>query len=122
MHLLWFAQSIGHLEGVQLFEAEEWSANEANLEIWSNASEDWLGFWAPKFSSAFFGDPILNDDLSFNIFLNKEAIAILAAIRWYSSLCPAPARLAICTFDIVRGIMPDVTIRHFTPPTSLLCP
>src|SRR5258708_37433359 len=43
--LLWFAHSVGHLDGIRLFEAEEWSADEANLEIWSDASKDGLGFW-----------------------------------------------------------------------------
>ncbi len=94
--LLWFAHSVGHLDGIQLFEAEEWSADEANLEIRSDASKDGLGFWAPKHSCAFFGDPVLHDHTSFNIFLNK-AIAILVAIHWASSLHPSPGCLAIHT-------------------------
>src|SRR5258708_4506762 len=94
--LLWFAHSVGHLDGIRLFEAEEWSADEANLEIWSDASKDGLGFWAPKHSCAFFGDPVLHDHTSFNIFLN-EAIAILVAIHWASSLHPSLGCLAIHT-------------------------
>ncbi len=94
--LLWFAHSVNHLDGVRLFKAEEWSADEADLEIWSDASKDGLSFWAPKHLGAFFSDPILHDHLSFNIFLN-EAIAILAAIHWSSTLCPVPSRLAIHT-------------------------
>src|SRR5258708_97087 len=42
--LLWFAHSIDHLDGVRLFEAEEWSTHEAELEIWSDACKDGLGF------------------------------------------------------------------------------
>ena len=94
--LLWFAHSVGHLDGIQLFEAKEWSADEANLEIWSDASKDRLGFWAPKHSCTFFGDPVLHDHTSFNIFLN-EAIAILAAIHWASSLHLSLGHLAIHT-------------------------
>ncbi len=82
--LLWFAHLLNHLDGVQLFEAEEWLA------------EDGLGFWAPEYSSAFFGDPIIHDGLSFNIFLN-EVIAILAAIHWSASLHLPPCCLAIHT-------------------------
>ncbi len=84
------------LNGIQLFEAEEWSADEANLEIWSDASKDGLGFWAPKHLGAFFSDPILHDHLSFNIFLN-EAITILTAIHWSSTLHPVPSCLVIHT-------------------------
>ena len=46
--LLWFAHSVNRLDGVRLFEAEEWSAHEADIEVWSDASKDGLGFWAPK--------------------------------------------------------------------------
>ncbi len=46
--LLWFMQSVDHLDGVQLFEAEEWAADDADLQIWSDASKDSLGFWAPS--------------------------------------------------------------------------
>ncbi len=171
--LLWFADSVDRLEGVRLFEAEEWSADAAELEIWSDASRDGLGFWVPKFSSGFIGDVVLGNDSTFNIFLN-EAIAILAALHWSSSLHPTPTRLAIHTdssnsfnifnslrasnaynailmsaamiridhgidlrvffiegkqniiadalsrrsFEIIRNLVPDVTIRHFTPPIS----
>src|SRR5258708_7939163 len=94
--LLWFADSLIHLDGVRLFEAEEWLSEEADLEIWSDASKDGLGFWAPKYSSAFFGDPVIHDGLPFNIFLN-EAIAILAAIHWSTLLHPTPHHLTIHT-------------------------
>src|SRR5260221_3458073 len=94
--LLWFAHSVDHLDGVCLFEAEEWSAHEADIEVWSDASKDGLGFWAPKRSCAFFSDPVLAVDLSFNIFLN-EAFATLAAIHWASTLHPIPSHLAIHT-------------------------
>ena len=94
--LLWFADSVSHLDGIQLFEVEEWSANEADLEVWSDASKDGLGFWAPNQSCAFFSDPVLPDNLSFNIFLN-EAITILTAIHWVSTLHPTPSCLTIHT-------------------------
>ncbi len=94
--LLWFAHSVNHLDGVHLFKAEEWSAHEADIEVWSDASKDGLGFWAPKRSCVFFSDPVLAVDLSFNIFLN-EAFATLTAIHWASTLHPVLSRLAIHT-------------------------
>ncbi len=71
-------------------------SEEADLEVWSNTSKDRLGFWALKYSSAFFGDPVIHDRLPFNIFLN-EAIAILAAIHWSALLHPTPHHLTIHT-------------------------
>ncbi len=38
-------------DGVRLFEVEEWLAEEADLEIWSDASKDGLGFWVLKLST-----------------------------------------------------------------------
>ncbi len=106
--LLWFADSVNHLDGIHLFGAEEWSTSDANLEVWSDASKDRLGFWAPKHLCVFFGDPVLPDNLSFNIFLN-EAITILAAIHWASTLHPIPNCLAIHTdssnsFNILNSL------------------
>ncbi len=78
-----------------MFEAEEWSGEKAGLEIWSDTGKGRLGFWAPKLLSAFFGDPIIHDASS-DIFFD-EAIAIITAIQWSSSLSPIPAQLAIHT-------------------------
>ena len=94
--LLWFTHSVNHLDGVHLFKAEEWSAHEADIEVWSDASKDRLGFWALKQSCTFFSDPVLAVNLSFNIFLN-EAFATLAAIHWASTLHPILSHLAIHT-------------------------
>ncbi len=43
--MLWFTHSINHLDGVRLFKAEEWSAHEAELEIWSDTCKDGLSFF-----------------------------------------------------------------------------
>ena len=172
--LLWFADSVSKLDGVRLFNAEEWEANEADVQVWSDASKDGLAFWVPQLSFGFVGDTVVNDNMSFNIFLN-EATAILAALHWSASSHPTPSRLAIHTdssnsfdifnslrasgpyntilmsaasicidhsidlrvffikgkcnvivdalshrsFDLVRNLVPDVIIWHFTPPISL---
>ena len=171
--LLWFADSVLKLDGVCLFSAEEWNADEADIQIWCDASKEGLAFWIPQIACGFVGDAIVEDDLSFNIFFN-EALAILAALHWSTSYHPIPTRLAIhtdssnsfnifnslhasgpyntilmsatstriehgidlCVFfiegkcnviadasscqtlDLVRKLVPDVTIRHFMPPIS----
>ena len=170
--LLWFADSALKLDGVCLFSAEEWSADE-DIQIWCDASKEGLGFWIPQIACGFVGDAVVEDDLSFNIFFN-EALTILAALHWSTSYHPIPLRLAIhtdssnsfnvfnslrasgpyntilmsaaatriehgidlrvffiegkqnviadalsCrTLDLVRKLVPDVIIRHFTPPIS----
>ena len=96
------------LDGVCLFNAKDWDAAEADVQIWCDASKDRLAFWAPDTSSAFIRDPILDDDVSFNIFLN-EALAILAALQWSTTLLLSPAHLAIHTdssnsFDIFNSL------------------
>ena len=84
------------LNGVQLFDAEDWDAGEANVQIWCDASKEGLAFWIPQIVCGFVGDPIIKNDLSFNIFFNK-ALAILAALHWSTSSHPIPSRLAIHT-------------------------
>ena len=107
-NLLWFTDTAVRLDGICLFDAKDWDAAEANVEIWCNASKDGLAFWAPQSSSAFIGNPILDNDVSFNIFLN-EALAILAALEWSTTLEPTPSCLAIHTdssnsFDIFNSL------------------
>ena len=106
--LLWFADSAARLDGIRLFDAKDWDAAEVDIQIWCDASKDGLAFWAPQSSSAFIGDPILDDDISFNIFLN-EALAILDALKWSTTLLPTPSCLAIHTdssnsFDIFNSL------------------
>ena len=67
--LLWFADSAEHMNGVWVFEAESWSANDADLQIWGDACKIGLAFWVPSLKAAFIGDPIINGDTPFNIFL-----------------------------------------------------
>ena len=99
-------------------------SEEADLEVWSNTSKDRLGFWALKYSSAFFGDPVIHDRLPFNIFLN-EAIAILAAIHWSTLLHPTPHRLAIHTnssnsFNIFNSLCASDPYNSILMSTALI--
>ena len=62
----------------------------------------------PQLSSGFVGDTVVNDNTSFNIFLN-EATAILAALHWSASFHPTPSQLTVHTdssnsFDIFNSL------------------
>ena len=94
--LLWFADQVETLDGVRMFDVEEWSAHEADFEIWGDASASGLAFWSPKHQVAHIADPIVNTEGQFNIFFN-EALTVLAALQWAASLSPPPKRLAIHT-------------------------
>ncbi len=92
------------------------------LIVWSRGMVRWRGwawdlvwYWqtwvlGPKALSAFFGDPIVHNASS-DIFLN-EAIAIITAIQWSTSLSHIPAQLVIHTesnsFNILDSLQaPD---------------
>ena len=46
--LLWFVDQVERLDGVRMFDAEEWSAGKADFEVWGDASAIGLAFWSPK--------------------------------------------------------------------------
>src|SRR5258708_17160871 len=94
--LLWFADQVERLDGVQMFNNEVWDAPEADLQIWGDVSAISLAFWSPLHNVAYVADPIVDAECHFNIFYN-EAITILAVLEWALSLKPPPKRLAIHT-------------------------
>ncbi len=77
-----------------MFNNEVWDAPEANLQIWGDVSAIGLAFWSPLHNVAYVADPIVDAECHFNVFYN-EAITILAALEWASSLKPPPKHLAI---------------------------
>ena len=94
--LLWFTDQVGHLDGVQMFKNEIWDVPEADLEIWGDASAISHAFWSPSHNVGYITDPIVNAEHHFNVFYN-EALTILAALQWASTLNPPPKCLAIHT-------------------------
>src|SRR5260221_14173993 len=92
--LLWFTDQVEHLDGVWMFNNEVWDAPEANLQIWGDVSAIGLAFWSPSHNVAHGAGPIVDAECHFNVFYN-EAITILAALEWASSLKPPPKHLAI---------------------------
>ncbi len=79
-----------------MFDSEIWDASEADLQIWGDASTIGLAFWSPSHNVAYIADPIVDVECHFNVFYN-EALTILAALQWASTLSPLPKCLAIHT-------------------------
>ena len=87
--LLWFVDSAEHVEGIWILVKETWGADEADIQIWGDACKISLAFWAPSLKVAFIGNLVIKKDVPFNIFYN-EALTVLAALEWSSSLDPIP--------------------------------
>src|SRR5260370_25540798 len=81
---------------IQILVEEMWGADEADIQIWGDACKIGLTFWAPSLKVAFIGDSVIEKDIPFNIFYN-EALTVLAALEWSSSLDPIPRRVVIHT-------------------------
>ena len=94
--LLWFTDSAEHMEGIRILVEEEWDVNDVDVQIWGDACKIRLAFWVPSLKVAFIGDSVIQKDAPFNIFYN-EALTVLAALEWSSSLAPIPRRVAIHT-------------------------
>ena len=84
------------MEGIQILVEEMWGADEADIQIWGDTCKIGLAFWAPSLKVAFIGDSVIEKDIPFNIFYN-EALTVLAALEWSSSLDPIPRRVVIHT-------------------------
>src|SRR5260370_6255340 len=82
--------------GLWILVEETWDADEADIQIWGDASKSSLAFWATSLKVAFIGDTVIKKVVPFNIFYN-EALTILAALEWSSSLDPIPRQVAIHT-------------------------
>jgi hypothetical protein len=173
--LLWFAKQVELLEGIWVMDTEEWCAEDADFQIWGDASSIGLAFYLPSHKTAYVADPVVDQEQNYNIFFN-EAVTVLAALQWAASKTPPPKCLAIHTdsttafaiFNTLRALdiynpiimalvkirleskinlrifhiegkkniiadalsrrafaaacmyMPELSIRHFTPPLDML--
>ena len=111
-NLLWFADCVLKLDGVCLFSTEEWNANEADVQIWCNASKEGLAFWIPQIACGFVGDAIVEDNLSFNIFSMK------CWLSWLHSIGPPPTTLFLCDFPSIW--IPQILLTSSTPSVPLV--
>ena len=91
-----YFQQAEHMEGIWILVEEAWDADEADIQIWGDTCKIGLVFWIPSLKVAFIGDSVIEKDVPFNIFYN-EALTVLTALEWSSSLVPIPRQVAIHT-------------------------
>jgi hypothetical protein len=116
-NLLWFEQRFMSSTGVSLISSLIWSAAEADLVIYSDASAAGLGFYIPAQHRGYFLDVPLAPATGTIFF--TEALALCAALSWALSLSPRPARLAIFT-DNSNTVSIFNSLRATDPYNSLL--
>jgi hypothetical protein len=115
--LLWFVQRFEGSSGISLISSIVWSAAEADLVIYSDASAAGLGFYAPARCAGFFSDIPISTSTSTIFF--TEALALCAGLEWALSLSPPPSRLAIFT-DNSNTVSIFNSLRASEPYNSLL--
>ena len=71
----------------------EWGPENANCQLYCDASSQALGFWSPQHNTGFIS-PLVND--SNTIFFN-EALCVISALNWAVHLSPRPRKIAIHT-------------------------
>ena len=95
--LRWFANWVEELNGVHILGEETWSAEDADLEIWCDASNYGIGFAsiAPNVAYFFQREDDTREAQSHIYFF--EELCVLSAIQWAAQLPQRPQRLAIHT-------------------------
>jgi hypothetical protein len=93
--LRWFADWVERLNGVHILGEESWSARDADLEIWCDASNFGLGFASAQPNIGYFfqweDDPL--EAQSHTYFF--EELCVLCAVLWATQLPHLPQRLAV---------------------------
>src|SRR5260370_24997337 len=77
--LLWFVDSAECMKGIWILVEETWGADEADIQIWGDASKIGLAFCAPSLKVAFIGNAVIEKDVPFNIFDN-DSLTIITAL------------------------------------------
>ena len=93
--LAWFADAIESASGVCLLNSIIWSASEANLTIYCDASMSALGFYIPQMNLTFTA-PVPDEQRPRHIFF-YEALCVVSALAFATQLNRPPARLLIFT-------------------------
>lgn len=92
--LSWFADTLEAWEGVHMLDARSWGPDEADLDVWTDASGVGLGFWVPGMRVGFqahrFDVPRAKD-----VIFYWEALAVVSALEWACAQSPRPKRVAI---------------------------
>ncbi|KZW01960.1 DNA/RNA polymerase [Exidia glandulosa HHB12029] len=92
----WMIEHLKTAEGVHMLESKEWSAEQADLTVYTDASGKGLAFYSPAhltgFQSPLVARPKQVGDSQ--IFFD-EALAVCSALQWASTLNPRPRRLVV---------------------------
>src|SRR5258707_4526490 len=108
---MWFTHHISNLAGVNFLEAHHWSEMDAEISLWTDASNVGLAFWSPEVEAAFV-ESIKDTDVCYgDIFFNK-ALAVISAIEWVAHLPDKPWWVLIYTdsmntVDIFHSLAAD---------------
>ena len=92
-HFTWFANRVENSSGVCFIEMTEWGAEDADIQVFCDASGRGLGYWSPS-NNVGFMSPLLGD--AHTIFFN-EALCVVSALHWAARLSPRPRKIAIHT-------------------------
>jgi hypothetical protein len=93
--LSWFTCHVEGSDGVLLLDSVEWSEEDADLVLYSDACAFGMGFWAPRLSTGF-QCPITASENPPRIFFD-EALAVVSALDYATHLLTVPRRIAIFT-------------------------
>ena len=93
----WFADMVEKLDGVSMLGAEAWSAADADLNVWCDASDIGLGFYCPIDNVAYVYERYDDPSVAQTLITFFESLCILSAIQWACSRQPTPKRLAVHT-------------------------
>src|SRR5271169_1988839 len=93
--LRWFADWVERLDGVHVLGEEVWAPQDADLEVWSDASNYGVAFACADPSVGYFfqqeDSPVEAQSHTFFF----EQLGVLCAILWAAQLGKRPCRLAI---------------------------
>ena len=94
--LAWMADRIMHCEGINVLQTKIWSLDEADIELYTDASASGLAFWTPTLDIAYVSSIMPGDARYGDIFFN-EALAVVSALSWTTTLTSPPRRILIHT-------------------------
>jgi hypothetical protein len=91
--LSWFTRHVEASDGVLMLDSIEWSEEDADLTLYSDACGFGMGFWAPRLLTGF-QCPIPPSNDPPRIFFD-EALAVVSALDYACRLTTVPHRVAI---------------------------
>ncbi|TDL28544.1 hypothetical protein BD410DRAFT_712050 [Rickenella mellea] len=112
--LLWFADLLKNSDGIYLVSAEIWDEEDAQMQIFCDASLSGIGFWSPTTSEAFYMR-FPPDSTAFSDIYWNESFAVCCAFQYIAQKFPAstilrPLRAAIHT-DSMNSVELFSTLR-----------